>query len=387
MDVRERLRLIERWVELRSAPPPPRPREGEPVAVIRRRFPLHECGGVHSIDPSLLRHLTLPRLPEPPDHSSLLFLDIETTGLGTGPGNLPFLIGCGRIEGDSFTVDQHFLHHPDAWGEMLRTVRPLLEGSDVLVTFNGRQFDWPVLREAFRACGDVPLEPAHLDLLRPSRRLWRLRLGSATLRALEEGVLGIAREEDVPGWLVPAVYADYLHTLDPSLANLLLSHNLRDVLALPALLAEVATAVTDPASLREPADALGAGRILEEWEEVPAAATAYEKALQGGLARAFREKAVFSLASVYRRQGRTEELVRLLEEEAAGALRWSAPLHLELSRAYERHRGDLKMAYSAALRALEILTTDPTVDGSRRARLTEEIVRRLDHLERRLKRG
>ena len=349
---------------------------------------MDEWGGVHSIDPSSLQRLTLPRLPEPPDHSSLLFLDIETTGLGTGPGTAPFLIGCGRIEGDSFTVDQHFLHHPDAWGEMLRTVRPLLEGAHVLVTFNGRKFDWPVLREAFRRTGaDVPPEPAHLDLLRPCRRLWRLRLGSATLRALEEGVLGIAREDDVPGWLVPAVYADYLHTEAPSLAALLLSHNLQDVLALPALLAEVTRAVAHPASLQEPEDALGAGRILEEWEDVPAAAGAYERALRGGLSKEFRERAVQSLASVYEQQGRTEELVRLLEEEAAGALRWSASLHLELSRAYERHRGDLQMAYSAALRALEILTTDPNVGGPRRVRLTEQIVRRLDHLERRLKRG
>ena len=52
----------------------------------------------------------------------------------------------------------------------------------------------------------------HLDLLYGARRLWRLRYDSCRLVDLENQVLGVERQGDLPGALIPYVYFEYLHT-------------------------------------------------------------------------------------------------------------------------------------------------------------------------------
>ena len=61
-------------------------------------------------------------------------------------------------------------------------------GKRVLVTFNGKSFDWPLLETRYRMTRTAMTEsPAvHLDLLHPSRQLWRLRLKSVALGELEK---------------------------------------------------------------------------------------------------------------------------------------------------------------------------------------------------------
>ena len=44
----------------------------------------------------------------------------------------------------------------------------------VLVTFNGKSFDWPLLETRFRMTRSIKpkLPIAHIDLLHPARHLW-----------------------------------------------------------------------------------------------------------------------------------------------------------------------------------------------------------------------
>jgi uncharacterized protein YprB with RNaseH-like and TPR domain len=63
----------------------------------------------------------------------------------------------------------------------------------VLVTFNGKSFDWPLLETRYRMSREisVPTPRAHLDFLHPARNLWRLRLGSVRLSELETSRPGL----------------------------------------------------------------------------------------------------------------------------------------------------------------------------------------------------
>ncbi|MEM7119409.1 MAG: ribonuclease H-like domain-containing protein [Chloroflexota bacterium] len=154
------------------------------------------------------------------DFRDFLFVDTETTGLA-GAGTLAFMVGVGFFEANStsgseaFVVRQYFLRDHGDEPAMLLLLDELLQQKKGLISFNGRSFDIPLLDGRFlmnRLFSDLTDLP-HFDLLHPARRLWRNRLGSCALGALEPNLLGIERtHEDVPGWLIPSLYNDYLRS-------------------------------------------------------------------------------------------------------------------------------------------------------------------------------
>ncbi|NCB05689.1 MAG: hypothetical protein EOM69_09240, partial [Clostridia bacterium] len=165
---------------------------------------------------SPLRHMTKQNLedifsfslPRPLSPESLVFLDTETTGLSGGAGTLAFLVGLGHIENGRFVVRQYLMRDYGEEPYMLSAVADALSRFRMLVTFNGKSFDAPLLRSRLLinriSAGCVPA--LHADVLYPSRRVWKLRLGSCTLGRLEEAVLGVHREDDLPGAQVPQAY-------------------------------------------------------------------------------------------------------------------------------------------------------------------------------------
>ena len=182
----------------------------------------------------------------------ILFLDIETTGLHRGgritggddpdesdlqveddPGEggaMAFAIGLGAwVEhpGGHFQVDQIFLQDPEREPEALELLCRYVDGCRVLVTFNGRAFDWPVLQDRASIHG-VPLALAgrcHLDLLAPSRRLFRPRMTDCRQQTLEHELLGFSRDNDVPGAEAPGIYRSFLRTGRRDAVTGVLEHN------------------------------------------------------------------------------------------------------------------------------------------------------------------
>jgi uncharacterized protein YprB with RNaseH-like and TPR domain len=181
------------------------------------------------------------------DPTRVLFVDTETTGLHGGAGTLPFLIGLGWFEASTFRVEQLFLPRPGQEGPMLRRLAERLSQASLMVTFNGKCFDWPLLRTRLvmnRLAGLTP--PAHLDLLHCSRRVFRRRLSTMRLTDLERHVLGFHRVKDIDGAAIPAVYFDYLRYGRAAPLQQVLEHNLLDVVALAAVLAELSRRVETP---------------------------------------------------------------------------------------------------------------------------------------------
>ena len=182
----------------------------------------------------------------PLDMRRAVFVDIETTGLARGSGTYAFLVGVGAFEGDEFVLRQFFM--PDYADEdaMLALLAGALRDNGGLVTFNGRTFDWPIIQTRYilgrrePPCDGLP----HLDLLHLARRLWRRSLASCALSSLEEHVLHIGRSSsDVPGYLIPALYQDYLERgVTGPLADVFY-HNLIDILSLVTLAARAGSIV------------------------------------------------------------------------------------------------------------------------------------------------
>jgi uncharacterized protein len=196
----------------------------------------------------------------------LLFLDTETTGLG-GAGVVAFLVGLAFIEDGEFWVEQLLLEGPEQEAALLGYVQARLATRPVVVSFNGKTFDWPLLLSRYAMHRlPAPPTPRHLDLLHVARRLHKGRLGSCNLRTLEIQVLGFERLGDIDGMEVAARYSHYLRSGDASGLTAVLEHNFWDVLSMLALvgLYGASDLVLPPADLASAARTLARAKALPE---------------------------------------------------------------------------------------------------------------------------
>ncbi len=168
-----------------------------------------------------------------------LFLDTETTGLGTGTGNVPFLIGLSWVDqpGKQVVLEQLFLRDPDDEVAMLERVRERIEACELIVSYNGKSFDMPVIRNRLIMNQLEPLpDRPELDLLHLVRRVHSRRSWRKSLTVVEREVLVYDRGPDIPGEEVAQRYLHYLRTGAEGGLGAVVSHNDSDVLSLVALL-------------------------------------------------------------------------------------------------------------------------------------------------------
>src|SRR5579872_7510621 len=227
------------------------------------------------------------------DHSKWLFLDTETTGLSGGTGTYAFLIGLAWWDAGALQVEQLFMRDFAEEYSLLHELAARVAERPVLVTFNGKTFDWPLLDSRFKMTRTIPTPQlaAHLDLLHPARALWKLRLGSVRLVELERRVLdaqrlGWHREDDIASALIPQYYFDYLRggSSDPLVG--VVRHNQMDLRGLAALFGKInsilATSDTDCNGI-DSLDLFGLSRFLERRGDRDRAQVACTQALQLGL--------------------------------------------------------------------------------------------------------
>jgi len=329
--------------------------------VLERLYDVGYVHGAHKIgalepasrpSPALARLCGDPRLTEL-DYGSAIFLDIETTGLGIGAGLFAFLVGLGTLEPGGFVLRQYFMRDYGEEAALLHLLAQQLSEAKWWISFNGRSFDLPVLQTRF-ICGQrsMPLaEAPHMDLLHPARRLWRRRLHSCRLAALESNVLGLGRECDVPGWLIPEIYFDYLRFGEAAPLGQVFLHNALDILSLVTLTAQSDRLVRDPPALiaAHPVDRLSVALIRDSWKHWREAQEGYERALQDGLPGASADEGLRQLARLYKRTGRPERAEPLWE---ALARRGQPHAHLELAKYHEHRRKDFSAAARHVVAAL-----------------------------------
>lgn len=325
------------------------------------------------------------------DFASAIFFDIETTGLGTGAGMYAFMVGFGTFEGDEFCLRQYFMRDYNEEQALLYLLskqmqdltQPGQPDSAWWVSFNGRNFDLPILQARF-TCGrqEMPLAQApHLDLLYPARRLWRKRLGSCALSSLEAGVLGLTRESDVPGWLIPDVYFHYLRYGEAQPLRQVFVHNALDVLSLVTLSAKVNTMLHPPFgdAVEYAVDMYSLGVIYESCGQRNEAQHAYERALQERLPPALGEQALRRLSFLYKRTGQVERAVRIWQTLRGES---KAYAYVELAKYYEHRQRD---CLAAAKLVSETLALDSLPAKGQCS--SQELKYRLARLKRKLGEG
>ncbi|MCA9937754.1 MAG: ribonuclease H-like domain-containing protein [Anaerolineales bacterium] len=355
--------------------------------VIDHVYPLtHEHGG-HRVG-DLLRFAPEAAVPlcGDPRLTSLrfhdfVFIDTETTGLA-GAGTLAFMVGVGFYEGDAFVARQYFLRDHDDEPAMLQWLADLLQEKAGLISFNGRTFDLPLIDNRYlmnrmgRMVGAVREMP-HLDLLPPARRLWRQRLGSVALVELEKHLLSLRRtQEDVPGWLIPRLYYDYLQHGDGREMARVFYHNRLDLISMASLAHRLLRQFHDPQPYDDALDLVSLGKWQKDLNLPDAAEANLRRALaQQALPLEGYQRGLALLADLLKRQERREEAVPLWQQAAVTSYDdvWA---HVELAKHYEWHARDLAQAQHWTEEALRLVNTwSPARASLVQAELTHRLAR------------
>jgi hypothetical protein len=289
------------------------------------------------------------------DAAKTVFLDTETTGLAGGTGTVPFLVGLGWFEGSSFRVEQYFMRDYDEEKAVLSALCEALEPFRTVVSYNGKAFDLNLLSTRFTLTRmRNPFEGVpHLDLLHTARRLWKRRLGDCSLVHIEREIVGFTREDDVPGFVIPHLYFEYLRTGDATELAAVFRHNQWDILSLAALAVAAGRIFDKPHDhLDHPLDFLSLGRAMENRFRHEEAAACYRTALEHPLDPEEKEEALFRLGLAWKRLGHWEKAVGVWEY-AAAYLPFSITPYEELAKYHEHRVLDFGKALSWTERAIE----------------------------------
>lgn len=333
---------------------------------------LQDAAGLQLLDPELFGPAAssgCAERPAAPTVKRTLFIDLETTGLSGGAGTMAFLVGCGYFDLGAFQVRQFLLPSHAAERALLAAVAEFFAGADLIVTYNGKTFDLPVMetRWLFHRMTPPLAGVPHFDMLHPARRLWRARApigqgsgpdlpptgdlqpgqsrlpgggraavagrrpgarssqgaasgapryalddreddpGCCRLSTLERLLFEVRRVGDVPGLEVPGRFFTFVRTGDPRPLEPVLEHNRLDLVSLAAVTARAARlAQQGPDQCRDGCEALALGRVYERAGWSERAEACYQRAASAE-AREVRAEALFRLGLRYRRERRFEE--------------------------------------------------------------------------------
>jgi uncharacterized protein YprB with RNaseH-like and TPR domain len=290
--------------------------------------------------------VALPDASAGGDPSRYLYLDTETTGLSGGTGTLAFLVGIAGLERDALLLTQYLLTRFGAEPRLLHEIRSNWGSEAILVTFNGKSFDLPLLATRCRLADVDGPQPgqSHIDLLPLTRRAFARRWPACSLAQAENRLLGFSRVDDLPGSAAPQAWQDFLRRGRIGPLEGVVRHNRWDLVSLAALLPsldrvwrEPWRAGADTASLARAY--LGRGRQQDALEVLQRSPETHRDA-----------ETVLLLARLFRRQGRWADAVTIWQHLAAR----DNPEALEcLAKYHEHHTRCLATALSFAERLAE----------------------------------
>jgi uncharacterized protein YprB with RNaseH-like and TPR domain len=232
---------------------------------LKREIDADSPFGKNSVFPSALTVL-VPDLAgrSPPETGDFLFFDLETTGLSGGAGTTAFLAAFGSpLSNGKLHITQYLLLDYPGENDFLQNVLAQLnKETAVIVTYNGKCFDSQIIKTRCLMNRIKPPEYWHVDLLHPSRRLWKNIIQDCSQMSIESRILGIDRTGDIPGSLAPEIWFEFLKTGATDRLMGICDHNLSDITGLASILAAMVLIAENPFDTKYDYDI---GRLALYW--------------------------------------------------------------------------------------------------------------------------
>ena len=343
--------------------------ETEKLYARHKRHGSYEISGLIELPHDLLAALSDGHIPRA-HPATWAFLDTETTGLAGGSGTYAFLVGIGSIDDHGFRVRQFFMRDYSEEPSMLHSLTAYLARFDVLITYNGKSFDQPLLETRYTMCrARHPFtRMRHLDLLYGARRLFKLRLESCRLVNLENQILGFEREGDVPGDLIPYYYFEYLRTQLAFRLIPVFHHNVLDIVSLACLTGVIPAAFRDPENMpaRHGADILGLARWLRMSGRLAEAHRLMRRSIDMGLADRHLFRALFDAGSLEKKLGLEDAALATFSDLSLSPNPYRVRAYEELAKHYEHREKNFPRALECVRAARSLEDTAARANRQRR---------------------
>ena len=310
----------------------------------------------HAISPIFIKWATALNL-ESVNLSDFTIIDIETTGM-LGWGTVyAFLIGLGNITTNGILIRQYLMTNPAQEMAQLIEFENQIAKAKGIITYNGKSFDIPIISNRYRYYRtNPPFEGlAHLDLLHLTRRIWKERLPNRALRNIEAEILDIQRaENDIPGWLIPQIYSQYLQSQQADLLLPVLYHNQMDVYSLAKLFLHFNKLIENPnlTEIEYIQDQISLARFYAHQEYLEKAIHLYQTCIDRAEDSSQKMQIFEELAVIYKRSKDYSKAVPLWEQAANLG---SIHAHVELAKFYEHIAKDIETAIRMTQAAINLL--------------------------------
>ncbi len=320
--------------------------------------PFQICDFLHN-NPENLKLIVKNRDITPLVLDKFIFIDTETTGLSGGVGTLAFLIGVGYFDKNRFLIDQFFMRDFNEERGVLKNILELLEQiprqDGAVVSFNGKSYDLPLVgnRSIFHKFIRHLPPFAHIDLLHPSRRLWKKSLPDCALGTLEKKILQIQRQNDVPGYMIPEIYFQYLRSRDPRPLIPVFYHNRMDILSLVSILTIMLKLYSSKVTQQNiPVDWLAMGNVYEDIKKYEEGIDFYQNLLQKDITIEDQKDTILRLAGIFKKQKNYKAAVKYWKQ-SLNLPGFSIEPYEELAKVYEHKIPDLHLAGNYTQKALD----------------------------------
>jgi hypothetical protein len=343
--------------------------ETEKLYPRHQRYGSYEISDLIELPHDFLDSLSAGAIPSA-HPTTWAFLDTETTGLAGGSGTCAFLIGVGSIDREGFRVRQFFMRDYCEEPSVLHSLTAYLARFDVLITYNGRSFDQPLLetRYTMSRARHPFARMEHLDLLYGARRLFKLRLESCRLVNLEYRILGLERDADVPGELIPYYYFEYLRTRHAFRLIPVFHHNVLDIVSLACLTGLIPAAFRDPENIvaRHGADLLGLARWLQASGRLEEAHRLMRRAVAMGLPDQHLFRALFEAGRLEKKLDLDDAALATFTDLSLSSNPFQARAYEELAKHYEHRERNYRMALECTRAARSVEDSEPLAARHRR---------------------
>ncbi|MGB9640253.1 MAG: ribonuclease H-like domain-containing protein [Anaerolineales bacterium] len=326
------------------------------LILIENQFNIDTPSIQHAISPIFIGWATSLNF-ESVNFSDFTIIDIETTGMLGWGAVYAFLIGLGNITTNGILIRQYLITNPAQEMAQLIEIENQIAKAKGIITYNGKSFDIPIISNRYRFYRTHPPfdRLAHLDLLHLTRRIWKERLPNRALRNIEAEILDVQRaENDIPGWLIPQIYSQYLQSQQAEVLLPVLYHNQMDVYSLGKLFIHLNTIIENPnlTEMEYLQDQISLARFYAHQKHLEKAKLLYQKCIERAEDSTQKTQLFEELAYLYKKSKEYINAIPLWEQAAHLG---SINAHIELAKYYEHIAKDNEKAIHVTIAAINLL--------------------------------